>query len=164
MLDVWADDPTFAALQARFGYAFETPPGSSYPPILTRHPIEGEIEVTGAGGPLRLLPIPVNHGDMDALGLRVADVVYMPDVIAIPEASRPLLEGLDTWILDALRRTPHPTHLSLSQTLDWFDRMRPRRGVLTNMHVDLDYATVAAETPPGVDPAFDGMVLERPAP
>jgi phosphoribosyl 1,2-cyclic phosphate phosphodiesterase len=162
MLDIWADEPTSAALIARFGYAFETPPGSSYPPILTRHPLDGSISVEGAGGALTVTPIPVGHGDIPALGLRIGDVAYMPDVNTIPPESGWLLEGLDTWILDALRRTPHPSHLSLSEALAWIERMRPRRAILTNMHVDLDYATVDAETPDHITPAFDGMVITQP--
>jgi phosphoribosyl 1,2-cyclic phosphate phosphodiesterase len=160
MLDVWADDATHASLLARFGYAFETPPGSSYPPILTRHPMDGPVTVEGAGGPVTFTPVPVGHGDIDALGLRVGGLVYMPDVGTIPDASLPLLEGLDVWVLDALRRTSHPSHFSLEQALGWIARMAPARAVLTNMHVDLDWATVDAETPETVTPAWDGMVLE----
>ncbi|PWJ22536.1 MBL fold metallo-hydrolase [Jannaschia seohaensis] len=160
MLDVWADDATYAALETRFGYAFRTPPGSSYPPILTRHRLEGTTTIEGAGGPLTVLPIPVGHGDIEALGLRIGDLAYMPDVNTIPESAEWLLSGLEVWVLDALRRTPHPSHLSLGEALNWIERMDPARGVLTNMHVDLDWATVDAETPDHVTPAWDGMVLE----
>ena len=163
MLDVWADEPTFAALRTRFGYAFETPPGSGYPPILTRHPLDGPIAVDGPGGPLRITPIPVPHGGaMTALGLRIGGLCYMPDVNDLPDAARTGLADLDVWVLDALRRTPHPTHLSLGEALAWIERIGPRRAVLTNMHVDLDHATVTAETPDHVDAAFDGMVIELP--
>jgi phosphoribosyl 1,2-cyclic phosphate phosphodiesterase len=160
MLDVWADEDTYAALQTRFGYAFETPPGSSYPPILTRHPLDGPTTVEGAGGPITLSPIQVGHGDIDALGLRIGDLAYMPDVNTIPESAEWLLSGLQIWVLDALRRAPHPSHLSLDEALAWIERMAPARGVLTNMHNDLDWVTVDAETPANVTPAWDGMVLE----
>ncbi len=160
LLDVWCDDATFADLEARFGYAFATPPGSNYPPILTRHSLSGPVAIDGAGGPVRITPIPVGHGDINALGLRIGGLVYMPDVKSIPDTSLPLLEGIDIWILDALRRSPHPSHLSLADSLHWIGRMAPRRAVLTNMHVDLDWATVAAETPDHIAPAFDGMVIE----
>ncbi|WP_179381180.1 MBL fold metallo-hydrolase [Jannaschia marina] len=159
-LDVWADAPTWADLSQRFGYAFEAPAGSSYPPILTRHPIDGAVTVEGAGGPITLHPIEVGHGDIQALGFRVGGLCYMPDVNTIPPEAEFPLSGLDVWVLDALRRTPHPSHLSLSEALAWFERMRPSHGVLTNMHVDLDWATVQAETPEHVDAAFDGMVIE----
>ncbi|UWQ21056.1 MBL fold metallo-hydrolase [Jannaschia sp. W003] len=161
-LDVWADEPTFDALRTRFGYAFETPPGSSYPPILDRHPLDGAVGIEGPGGTVTVNPIPVDHGNIPALGLRIGDLAYMPDVNEIPEGAEWLLGGLEVWILDALRRTPHPSHLSLGEALAWIERIAPRRAVLTNMHVDLDWKTVDAETPGHVTPAFDGMVIELP--
>lgn len=162
LLDIWADDVTYEALQQRFSYAFETPPGSSYPPILTRHRLHGSVTIDGAGGPLNVQPILVGHGDIDALGIRIRDLAYMPDVNTIPESAEDLLSGLDVWVLDALRRTPHPSHLSLPEALTWIDRMAPKRGVLTNLHVDLDWATVDDETPDHITPAWDGMVIELP--
>lgn len=163
MIDVWADEPTFAALRERFAYAFETPPGSGYPPILRRHRLDGPVTVDGAGGPVTLRPIPVPHGgNMDALGFRIGGLCYMPDVSDVPGAAREALRDLDVWVVDALRRSPHPTHLSLEQSLDWIARVAPRRAVLTDLHVDLDHATVMAETPPHVDVAYDGMTIDLP--
>ena len=159
-LAVWADAPTTAALRARFGYVFEQPEGSPYPPILDLHPIEGDVTVAGAGGVLTFTPILARHGYIDALGFRIGPLAYLPDAVEIPEQSWPLLEGLDTWVVDALRRKPHPTHAHLSMTLEWIARAAPRRAVLTNMHNDLDYAAVDAETPAHVEPAHDGMRLE----
>ncbi len=164
-LDVWADAATERDLRARFGYAFEAPEGSEYPPILNLHPIENDadITVTGAGGALIFRPLRVAHGSIDALGFRVGNVAYLPDVSEIYPAAWDALQGLECWIVDALRRTPHPTHAHLARTLDWIARAAPRRAVLTNMHVDLDYATVAAETPDHIVPAHDGLVLTFPA-
>jgi len=135
------------------------PEGSPYPPILDMRTIEGDITVQGAGGPITLRPIPVQHGSIDALGFRVGDLAYLPDVSDIPDESWPLLDGLDCWVLDALQRNPHPTHAHLEKSLAWIERAAPRRAVLTNMHIDLDYQTVADETPQHVTPAFDGMVI-----
>lgn len=161
-LPVWADGPTQNALMSRFAYAFVQPEGSSYPPICDLHTIRGPVTVTGAGGAVTLTPLPVEHGDIDALGLKVAGLVYMPDVLSIPEAVWPHLEGLDCWVLDALRRKPHPTHVHLALALDWIARAAPRRAVLTNMHIDMDHATVEAETPAHISAAYDGMVLDLP--
>ena len=138
------------------GYAFVQPEGSAYPPILEMNLIEGPVRITGDGGPVTLRPFLVNHGRIDALGFRVGNLAYLPDAAAIYEESWQALAGLDCWVVDALRRTPHPTHAHLDRTLEWIARARPRRAVLTNMHVDLDYATLEAETPPHVTPAFDG--------
>jgi phosphoribosyl 1,2-cyclic phosphate phosphodiesterase len=161
-LPVWADRPTQDALLSRFAYAFVQPEGSSYPPICDMHTIRGPFDVTGAGGTIRLRPLTVDHGDIEALGLRIGGLAYLPDVLAIPDEAWDMLSDLDIWVVDALRRTPHPTHAHLALTLEWIARVQPRRAVLTNMHIDLDHATVEAETPDHISPAHDGMVLDLP--
>ncbi len=72
------------------------------------------------------------------------------------------LQGIDTWIVDALRYHQHPTHANVETALRWIDRVKPRRAVLTNFNIDIDYAKLAAELPPGVEPAYDGMVVTAP--
>ena len=81
------------------------------------------------------------------------------DVDGLDEAAFAALEGVECWIVDALRHTPHPSHAHLARTLEWIARVKPRRAILTNMHVDMDYDTLMRELPPGVEPAYDGMVL-----
>jgi phosphoribosyl 1,2-cyclic phosphate phosphodiesterase len=158
-LPVWADGPTQQALLTRFGYAFVQPDDSPYPPILDLHTINGPVTVTGPGGPLTLTPFRAEHGSIDALGFRIGPLAYLPDAVEIPDETWPALESLDCWIVDALRRKPHPTHAHLDRTLGWIDRARPARAILTNMHIDLDYDTLCAELPPHVTPAFDGMTV-----
>lgn len=158
-LPVWADEATQKDLLVRFAYAFFAPEGSPYPPILDMNTIDGALTVEGAGGPLTLTPFDVNHGTIDAKGFRFEDIAYLPDVYEIPDESWPLLAGLRLWIVDALRRTPHPSHAHLEKTLGWIERVRPERAILTNMHHDLDYDDVAAETPAHVTPAHDGLTL-----
>ncbi len=158
-IPVWADGPTQEALYSRFGYIFVQPKGSAYPPILDMHTIDGEVTIRGAGGEIILRPFEVEHGNMDALAFRMEDIVYMPDVLEIPDPAWRYLEGLECWIVDALRRTPHPTHTHLEKTLGWIQRAAPKLAVLTNMHVDMDYATVDKETPENITPAYDGMTL-----
>lgn len=158
---VWADAPTQEALMSRFAYAFVQPEGSSYPAICDLHTIRGPVHIDGPGGRITFDPFEVDHGDIDALGFRIGGLVYLPDVLAIPEPIwQSHLTGLDCFIVDALRRKPHPTHAHLALTLEWLDRARPKRGVLTNMHIDLDHATVEAETPDHISAAYDGMVLD----
>ena len=158
-LPVYADGQTQNDLINRFGYAFVQPPGSDYPPILDLYAIDGDVTVDGPGGPITFQPFEITHGNIDALGFRIHDVAYLPDVSAIPEAVWPALANLECWILDALRRTPHPSHSHLSNSLEWIARAQPKRAVLTNMHIDLDYATVEAETPAHITPAYDGLTL-----
>ena len=156
-LPVWVDAATKEDLIQRFGYAFVQPEGSPYPPILDMHDIDGDITVQGAGGAVTLHPFEVSHGAIDALGFRIADLAYVPDASALGAAAWRAIENLDCWVLDALRRAPHPSHSHLSQSLEWIARATPKRSVLTNMHNDLDYDTVAAETPDHIVPAYDGM-------
>ncbi|MGL5011189.1 MAG: MBL fold metallo-hydrolase [Paracoccaceae bacterium] len=161
-IPVWADGPTQEALMSRFGYAFAQPAGSDYPPILDLNTINGPIHITGAGGEVTLEPFRAEHGTMDALGFRIGPLAYLPDVVAIPSESWQHLANLDCWVLDALRRKPHPTHAHLALSLEWIARAAPARAVLTNMHVDLDYATLCGELPPGVTPAYDGLQIRYP--
>ena len=162
-LPVWADHPTREALMQRFDYVFTQLPGSTYPPILDLNLIDGPVTIGGAGGAITFSPFLVRHGGMDALGFRVGDVAYLPDVAQIPPQSWDALKNLDCWIVDALRRDPHPTHSHLAQTLDWIAQAQPRQAILTNMHIDLDYETILAETPDHIQPAYDGMRLTFPA-
>ncbi|PUB12479.1 MBL fold metallo-hydrolase [Yoonia sediminilitoris] len=162
-LQVWADGATSNDLLARFGYAFVQPKGSAYPPICELNTITGDIHVDGPGGALTLTPFEVTHGSIDALGFRIGNVAYLPDVSDIPDAAWAQLQDLDCWIVDALRRDPHPTHAHLEKTLAWIDKVNPKQAVLTNMHNDLDYDTLAKETALHIHPAFDGMTLTFPA-
>ncbi|MCQ0970592.1 MBL fold metallo-hydrolase [Paracoccus sp. TK19116] len=159
-LQAWADAPTTQALSERFGYIFETPPGSGYPPVADLNPIEGPFQINGNGGALTFQPIPVQHGRITALGFRIGGLVYVPDVSDISETSWPLVERADVFICDALRDTPHPSHAHLALTLEWMERAAPARGIITNMHIDLDYQAVTDATPDHIQPAFDGMVIE----
>ncbi len=158
---VWANDRTGMMLLGRFGYCFYSPPGSDYPPILNMFRIiPGEqIEVSGAGGAVTALPFEVEHGNIRALGFRMGGTVYTPDLNGIPEESLPHLEGLDLWIVDALRRDPHPSHFSLGETLSWIERLKPKRAILTNLHIDMDFETLRHELPKGVEAAYDGLTV-----
>lgn len=160
ILPLWADAPTAHALTTRFGYVFETPEGSFYPPICALNAITGPITVEGAGGPVTLIPFRVRHGEITALGFRIGGLVYLPDVSEIPAPAWPLIEGAEVFVVDALRPEPHPSHAHLALALEWIARAGPARAVLTNMHIDMDYDRVAAQTPDGVIPAHDGLCLE----
>lgn len=160
-IDVYADEATSKLLHERFGYCFETPLGSDYPPILQEHRMrEGrEVTVTGPGGDISALPFPMQHGSTQALGFRIGKVAYSCDVNDLPPESLAALEDLDLWIVDALRYRPHPSHFSVDETLSWIERVRPRRAVLTNLHTDLDYEELRAKLPGHITPAYDGMSI-----
>lgn len=161
-VDVYFDSPTGERLRQAFGYCFEAPKGSDYPPILNAHEIAAGavLDIDGPGGTITVEAFEQTHGNITSLGFRIGNFAYCCDLSGFPEASLPAISGLDTWIIDALRPTPHPSHLSLPETLDWIARFAPRQAVLTNMHIDLDYARTDAETPANVTPAFDGMRID----
>jgi phosphoribosyl 1,2-cyclic phosphate phosphodiesterase len=162
-IPIHADPFTMDRIRQGFGYCMETPPGGNYPPIVKPVLIEDldrDIVVDGPGGPIRFKPHRQAHGDIHSLGFRIGDVAYCTDVSDFPADSIGRLTGLDMLVIDALQYTYHPSHLSLEQALGWIERFAPRRAILTHMHIPLDYATVMAETPAHIEPAYDGMSFE----
>ncbi len=155
------DETTATLVRRGFSYIFETPPGSQYPPLLDEVRVTdgSPVTVDGPGGSVHALPFRLRHGEIDALGYRFGGVAYTPDLNDIPDESQPHLFNLDLWIVDALRYTPHPSHLSLHETLAWIEKLKPRRAILTNLHTDMDYAQLKARLPDHIEPAFDGMVV-----
>jgi phosphoribosyl 1,2-cyclic phosphate phosphodiesterase len=158
-IDIYMDAATSARMRANFGYIFETQPGSQYPALLNEHRLldRESVRIHGPGGPIDAVPFRLEHGEIDALGYRFENIAYTPDLNAIPEASRGCLENLDLWIVDALRYTPHPSHFCLSETLDWIERLQPKRAILTNLHIDLDFERLKSDLPAFIEPAFDGL-------
>jgi len=161
-VDVYFTAAAGARIREAFGYCFASPKGSDYPPILNAHEISaGDVlSVDGPGGVLEVTSFEQEHGNINSLGFRVGGVAYSCDLSGFPQASFSALSDLDLWIVDALRPTPHPSHLSLPETLEWITRFAPRQAVLTDMHIDLDYARLDAETPAHITPAFDGMRID----
>jgi len=164
-IPVYLNRSTAEHILLRFSYCFVSPPGSEYPPILDSHGIEASENrvVEGKGGPVTLSAFIMQHGNIPALGYRIGDAVYTPDVNDIPRESWRFLENLDLWIIDGLRYAAHPSHFSVNDALSWIDRFKPRRAVITNMHSDLDYEVLRLSLPSNVVPAYDGMrlTLER---
>ncbi|MFY9602427.1 MAG: MBL fold metallo-hydrolase [Pseudolabrys sp.] len=158
-VDVYLDEPTSRAMHARFAYCFMTPPGSEYPPIASeKRLVPGErVTIAGQGGPIEALPVLQEHGDIPSLGFRFGNVAYSADIKGLPADSIAALSGLDVWIVDALRKTPHPSHFNLDEALDWIARVKPRRAILTNLHTDMDYAALRLHLPATVEPAYDRM-------
>ena len=156
------DAATWATMDRRFGYIFEGEGG--YPAICDRHPIPPHgtaWAVEGPSGPIPVVTFDQDHGGVRSVGYRFGGVAYSSDVVDLDEAAFAALAGLDVWIVDALRYRPHPTHAHLARTLEWIARVKPRRAILTNLHIDLDYAILTAELPAGVEAAFDGLRFEH---
>jgi phosphoribosyl 1,2-cyclic phosphate phosphodiesterase len=154
------DAPTTATMLRRFHYIFEGEGG--YPAICEAKalPAHGApFQIDGPSGPIPVVTFAQDHGAVRSVGYRFGDVAYSSDLVELDELAFVALQDLDVWIVDALRYRPHPTHAHLERTLEWIARVKPRRAILTNMHIDLDYAKLASELPPGVEPAYDGLRL-----
>ncbi len=153
---IYGDDDTIQSLRQRFGYIFAS--AKNYPTIATAHAIDGPFTL----GDIEIQPFRQFHGGMETLGFRFGNVAYSTDLNDLPEQSFEILADLDVWIVDALRPKPHPTHSHLAQTLEWIERLRPKRAILTHMTWDMDYQTLCRELPAGVEPAYDGLVIDLP--
>ncbi len=160
-IPTYFNESTAKDIASRFSYCFVSPPGSDYPPILDRCSVEaGDSKIVeGKGGDLTLTAFLLKHGNIPALGYRIGDAAYTPDLNDIPRESFTALENLDLWIVDGLRYAQHPSHFSVRDALSWIERFKPKRAVITNMHADLDYEVLRKELPAHVVPAHDGMRL-----
>jgi phosphoribosyl 1,2-cyclic phosphate phosphodiesterase len=163
---VYLDEYTSKSMHSRFGYCFAAPPGSEYPPIVRENRMAAgqTVTVEGAGGVISALPILQEHGDIQSLGFRFGRLAYSCDLIRMPPESLAALADLDVWIVDALRYKPHPSHLSVDETLALIAELKPRRAILTNLHTDLDYDELRGRLPANVEPAYDMLSVELPDP
>ena len=156
------DAATLESLGRRFSYIFHGQ--GSYPPICEAHLIPRHGEFWSVGGPSGEIPILTfdqDHGfGVHSVGYRFGPVAYSSDVVDLPPEAFDALLGVKLWIVDALRHKPHPTHAHLERTLEWIAKVKPERAILTDMHIDMDYATLASQLPAGVEPAYDGMRFE----
>jgi phosphoribosyl 1,2-cyclic phosphate phosphodiesterase len=164
-LDIYADRKSLDIIHRRFAYVFTPLEAGScffYKPVLVPHEIRAGEPVQV--GDIEVLPFEQEHGFSRTLGFRFGPVAYSTDVVDLSEDTFALLAGIDVWIIGTLTDTPHPTHCHVGKALDWIERLKPRRAVLTHLGLDLDHATLSARLPAGVEPAFDGMVIETAAP
>jgi phosphoribosyl 1,2-cyclic phosphate phosphodiesterase len=156
-IPAYADARTAADLRRTFGYVFDAPDqkGGGVPQIDLRT-IDGPLSL----GPLHVQPVGLFHGARPILGYRFGGFAYLTDCNRIPDESWPLLAGLDTLVLDALRHRPHPTHFTVAEALSVVERLTPRQTYFTHICHDLPHAETNAALPAGVELAYDGLTLE----
>jgi phosphoribosyl 1,2-cyclic phosphate phosphodiesterase len=157
-IPLYANARTLAEIGSRFGYVLKPveEPGRFYKPTLVPYEIAGPFEIHG----ISVLPFVQDHGFSATLGFRIGGFAYSTDVTELDDNAFAALEGIELWIVDCLRREPHPTHSHLAKTLSWIARVRPRHAVLTHMDQSLDYRELCAELPNGVEPGYDGLVID----
>ena len=153
-ISVYSNKHTLDVLKTRFDYIFKSRRG--YPSICTAH----EIDLTPFKiGDIEVQSIELIHGSIITYGYRFGNVCYCTDFNDIPAHSYQFLQGLDVWIVDCLREDPHPTHCHLEQTLGYIDKFKPKHTILTHMTAEMDYQTLKNKLPKGVEPAYDGMIV-----
>jgi len=160
-IPVHMDAETAKTLTVRARYCFEGE--GDYPAILDMQPFlkpHIPVCVDGVSGPITIMPLQQLHGRIGSLGFRIGSLAYCNDVSVLPPETLKALEGVEVFIVDALRHIPHPSHATVEQALDWARRISPAKTILTNMHVDLDYQTLRRELPKGVVPGYDGLTID----
>ena len=157
-LTAYADAATLAHLERAFPYAVGNVQMDRgiYRPILTVELIDGPVSV----GDLKAIPIVQDHGFSQSLGFRFGDFAYSTDVVDFSDEAFAALEGVQIWVVDATREEPHPSHAHLDRTLGWIERLKPAKAYLTHMNHTMDYDRLMQTLPPGVEPAYDGLVIE----
>jgi phosphoribosyl 1,2-cyclic phosphate phosphodiesterase len=158
-IGVYGVAATLADLRARFGYVFEPLDMTTTPlfrPCLIPHEIEDRFTV----GTLTIEALDQDHGYGRTTGYRIGDLAYCTDVLDFPEESLARLEGLGLWIIGCLTDYPHPTHAHVEKVIGWVERLKPKRTILTHMSPRLDYQTLCRTLPPGIEPGYDGMVID----
>ncbi len=158
LIDIYGDQETLDCLKSRFGYAFSSDEMKPdiYRGFVSPHLINGPFQV----GDIFVHPFVQGHGYTTSLGYRFDKVAYSTDVVELDEKAFAVLDGIDTWIVDCLEKEPKPTHAHLAKTLEWIERVKPRKAYLTHMSPMLDYDALLRELPEGVEPAYDGLVIE----
>lgn len=159
-IEAFATPETLGELQSRFGYAFKPWSGNGfYRPALVGCPVQPATEIEAAGMPVQLFH--QNHGMTSSLGMRIGDFAYSTDVVDLPELAMQCLSGVDTWVVDCfLSHGRHNAHANLKIAVGWAMRLKPRRTILTHMGTDMDWAWLKANLPDGIEPGFDGQILE----
>jgi len=156
-MSCFGDARTLTDIRQTFGYIFTTPDagGGAIPEIVLSQ-IAGPFSLGGA----EIVPVPIMHGPRSILGFRMGSFAYLTDCSRIPEESWPLVDGVRTLVIDALRERPHPTHFSVGEALEVVARLSPERAYFTHVCHDLPHAATCARLPRGVELAYDGLVLE----
>src|ERR1700740_2464930 len=132
-LPVYSTEETFRVIRRAFAYVFDDAPTQSTVPSVELHVVNGPFELLG----IRIVPVPLLHGDLEVLGFRFGRAAYLTDFSSLPESSAALLEDLDDLVLDALRDIPHPMHQTVEQALALIDRLQPGRAWFTHIATDL---------------------------
>ncbi|MCD7896937.1 MAG: MBL fold metallo-hydrolase [Planctomycetaceae bacterium] len=153
---VWGSAATLATVRHRFGYIWNAPQVGGGLPAITLH----EADKPFRAGGMVFIPVPIFHGTLPILGYRVGDLAYLTDVSSIPDSSFRLIDNIETLIVSAVRMENHPTHMSIPETIELHERLRPRRTFLTHLTHSFTHRELGERLPSGMAPAYDGLQIK----
>lgn len=156
-IEAYMCETTRESLTRRFPYAFTSScdPDSSYTPMMNDKTIDGPFEVGG----IEVTPFYQDHGSVRSLGFRFGDFAYSTDVVDLDGRALETLAGVKYWIVGCLRYEPHPSHAHFDKVLEWIEILKPKQAVLTHLNQQVDYADMLSRCPEGVEPGYDGLVI-----
>lgn len=160
-LEVFATQDVLDGLINNAGYLFNSAASDDaelYKPSADTVPIAYGTVFSAQG--IEVLPFMQDHGICETAGFRFGKFAYSTDTVDLNDAAFDALDGIEVWIVDCLRENPHPTHAHFDRTLEWIERVKPKRAIFTHMNFQTDYEKTLAMCPDGVEPGYDGMVLD----
>ncbi|MHB8302222.1 MAG: MBL fold metallo-hydrolase [Acidobacteriaceae bacterium] len=152
-IPLYADASTSDVLRHIFEYTFSESNRYPHKARVALQPLQAHTLLFGAD----FIAVPLLHGPLQTVGFRFGNAAYLTDMSDIPESSFALLRNLDVLILDALRRTPHPSHSNVESSLKFAEKISPQRAWFTHMSHDLGHVETEKELPPNVRLAYDGL-------
>ncbi len=162
-LPAYADEIAWDMIGRRFDYVLTPKDPKSrfyYKPVLVPTTIKAGDRFSIKG--IEIQAFDQDHGFLRTLGFRFGRFAYSTDVVSLPEESFAALEGVEVWIVGTLGLQPHPTHAHVAKAVEWIERVGAKEAWLTHMSHRIDYASVAAQLPPHIRPAHDGLTLDIP--
>ncbi|MEE2662153.1 MAG: MBL fold metallo-hydrolase [Pseudomonadota bacterium] len=159
-IDLYGTRPVLDILRKNWGYLFNatsTDEYGLYKPAAEPHEFTHGASFTV--GDLNVIPFSQDHGICETTGFRIGDFAYSTDVVHLSDESLSILAGVKVWIVDCLRNEPHPTHAHFDRTIKWIEYIKPDHAILTHMNFESDYETIRSKCPKGVEPGYDGMIL-----
>ena len=155
-IPIYASEKDINTITTRFDYIFKKKTQSSKPDLIPNIIINNKINFDN----IKIQAIPVFHGNQIINGYRIKDMAYLTDVSKIPDESLELLRGVKVLMIDALRYTEHPTHLTVGDAIKISNMLKSETTYLMHMGHKIEYEKLSADLPPNIVPSFDGLEFE----
>mgnify|MGYP006081174943 CR=1 FL=1 len=153
-IPIYGSPKTIKELKDKYTFCFS--PRHGYKPIMTANSIKNKFVIKKAQTNLYIDSFDVNHGLIKASGFVLEKIAYISDCNKIPKKSLKKLSNLNYLIIDCLRIDKHPSHFNYSEAINLIKELKPKKAILTNLHIDMDYFKLKEKLPKNIIPAYDG--------